>query len=737
MAHRPKILILAKTVPLHDRASGDFRLFQILTALAQKAEVHFIATQHVMQNKEEKRHKDSVYYAIRDGNFNHSKFDFVESRYFDDLKKIGVKPLQQPYPIPLTVRPTNDYDIRPYLQGTFYDMIWVEFFYLADPYLATIRKYQPWAEVFVDSVDLHFRRLARQAEYLENNVKYLVNVKHEKGPLGDEHKKKVFEHRNYSDRVRMDELSVYDRADRIALVSEDDKRELLRHLPKANVAFVPNLHRSKQLVAESKIAPFEKRKGVVFVGNFDHNPNVTSALYLKHEVAPLLKRPIKFSMVGSNPPYIVRTMKKYGPCKELFTVTGYVPDTFPYLNRARISIAPILFGAGMNGKIGEAMAAGVPVLTSPLGALGMGLTHEENCLVADSPQEYATAIERLHEDQALWEKLQKNAREFLHSTFAQKDQAEQVCHEVLAPLPLERIRKLQSKSWLKKVGVREELELPNASFRTDKNPDITVILLAFNQWKVTELCLRSLAYAQKKNPQLKVEYMLVDNLSTDETRREAAKIPGLRLIKNSKNFGFAKGNNIGMKLAKGQDVLLLNNDTVVPPHWLVRMHEHSKLISDLGILGPSTNTETNQVLPGAFYHSVKEFYSFNEIVEKKHRGEWQKVRKISGLCMYLPRNTLDEVGLLDESYGIGYFEDDDLCLRAHDRGLRTVWAKDIYVHHFGSMSFEGNSMRRDKYLEAGMSRFIFKWGKRGLDHIAKAHDETLIAPRPTGRFELL
>ena len=97
--------------------------------------------------------------------------------------------------------------------------------------------------------------------------------------------------------------------------------------------------------------------------------------------------------------------------------------------------------------------------------------------------------------------------------------------------------------------------------------------------------------------------------------------------------------------------------------------------------------------------------------------------------MYIPRNTLNKVGVLDTNYGIGYFEDDDYCLRIRDAGLKLVVAKDLYVHHFGSMSFEGNSMRRDKYLENGMSQFVFKWGKRGLEHVARAHRDTLLRLR--------
>jgi GT2 family glycosyltransferase len=476
--------------------------------------------------------------------------------------------------------------------------------------------------------------------------------------------------------------------------------------------------------------PFAERQGCVFVGNFDHNPNVTSAIYLKHEVAPFLTgTAIGFQIVGSNPPKIVRTLGQFGIEKERFTVTGYVPDTAPYLAHARVSVAPILFGAGMNGKIGEAMAAGLPVVTTSLGALGMGLTGGENCLVADDPEGFANAIRRLHSDQELWEKIRRNATEYLKHSFSRAELDRHVRGELK-----EQIAEVRRRGKLLKVGhlpkAGKELRLPPAVFPAPaKSPKYTVIVLAYNQWAFTEMCLRSLGFAQKQHPELKVEYLLVDNNSADGTAARAAKIKNLRLIRNTENLGFAGGNNVGIRAAKGEHIVILNNDTIVPPDWLVRLDHHLETIPDLGILGPSANTESGQAIFGVRYNSVKDLFDYNARLGEEQDGAWERVKKISGLCMLLPRHTIEKVGLLDTDFGIGYFEDDDLCLRAEDAGLKLVWAKDVYVHHFGSMSFEGNSLKRLKFLEEGMAKFAFKWGKRGLDHIAKAHKETLLRTR--------
>jgi glycosyltransferase involved in cell wall biosynthesis len=438
------MLVIAKTPPLHDRASGDYRLFQILRTLSRDYEIDFLATHHTLRNLEERVNKSFIYFAMRDGNFNRRRFEFVEEKYFDDLRAIGVNPLNEARQIPLTVRPTNDYDIRPALAAKTYDAVWVEFFYVADYYLDQIRRFQPWATLIVDSVDLHYKRLERQADYLKTQVRYVINAKQEKKPLGSEHK--VEDHFNYSARVRQDEINVYRRADRVIAVSEDDRRLLEEDLPAEKILYIPNVHRQHEEFDAARENPWHKRHGLIFVGNFYHNPNVTSAIWIKHELAPRLEiGSVPVYVVGTNPPYAVKTMMRYGAMAKNFRVTGHVPSTFEYLNKARVSIAPVLFGAGMNGKIGEAMAAGVPVVTTTLGARGMGLTHEENCLVGDTPEEFAACVKRLYEDEALWEKIRDNAKRFLAGSLVDSKLAEQVKGEVARAIDLPRVRAGQSK----------------------------------------------------------------------------------------------------------------------------------------------------------------------------------------------------------------------------------------------------------------------------------------------------
>lgn len=720
---KKKILVLAKTLPLHDRASGDFRLRELLRLLANDHEVHFLYTTHIARY----RKSGKLEYFPRDALAPSRKLELLDPAYARGLEAQGVKVLGDAGPVPFTVRPTPDFDIRPWLEATHYDLVWVEFYYLAERYIDDIRRLQPSAAVVCDSVDLHFRRLARQCNYMEGQVRYLVNHRHEKKSVRTKsHKAFLADQRRHADHVRDTELRVYQKCDAVAMVSEDDAQELRRHCPNLRQLFVPNIHRRPatqdfdyQLYAAT---PFERRSGCVFVGNFDHNPNVSSALWLKHEVAPHLEGAnVRFQIVGSNPPRVVRTMGELGPHKELFDVTGYVPDTMPYLSSARVSVAPILFGAGMNGKIGEALAAGVPVVTTWLGAQGMGLEHEKTCLVADDAAAFAHQIRRLHDDQALWETLRENGLRHVEGLYS--DEALNL--DGVRLLMASQGRHARVKSVTKSAKEKEKAALPPPSFpKPPQKPLFSVIVLAHNHWPFTELCLRSLAHAEKKHPGL-AEYILVDNASTDGTPDFAKRIPGLKLIANRENLGFAGGNNAGIDAARGENIVLLNNDTIVPAGWLEGFAHYVRSIPNLGVLGPSTNTETGQGLPGADYSCVPSFLAYNETLRASRGGAWEKVKKISGLCLVIPRAALEKIGRLDTGFGVGYFEDDDFCLRAEDLGLTVAWAKDIYVHHFGSVSF-GGEKKRARFLEEGMARFAFKWGKRGLDHIAKAHEQTLL-----------
>lgn len=724
---RPRLLMIAKTVPLHDRTGEGRRLFDRLRSLTPHLDIDFLAVNHALLNREEKVNKNHIYYAVRDGNFNRDRFEFVEEKYFADLEAIGVRPVNQRPHQALVPRPTNDFDIRSALAAKKYDLVCTQYFYLFDQYRDQIRRYQPWAATIIDAGSLHYRRLRRQGEYLERQVSFVVNAKHERIPFAESGAQPATDHYNYANRVREDELRVYGLADQVIVSNEIEKEILLQQNERLNITVLPPVGAAEGRSITRR--PWAARSGIVYVGAFDHRPNVSAAIYLKHEVVPALPALIPGEaavppvfVVGSNPPYLVKTMARHGPHASAFRVTGAVPDVLPFLDRARVSVAPVLFDSGVNHKILEAMAAGTPVVTTSIGAEGLGLEPGRHCLVGDAPAAFASCVARLYREEALWQTIRANALAFVAERFATAADEQRVA-AWLADFDFTAIAKAQRAASPRPrpaKGTAAQLPAPRFTKVTGKI-DVSVILVTYNQWAVTEQCLRCLAHAQRAYPKTKIEVIVVDNASADGTPANLRRVPGLRVIANKKNLGFAKGNNVGLAAARGHEAVLLNNDTLVAPDWLERLRDHAAAIPDAGVIGPSTNTETHQALPGIAYNSLPEFYALNKRLGAEARGTWGPVAKISGLCFYLTRAALDRVGTLDEGFGLGYFEDDDYCLRVVDAGLKLVWAKDLYVHHYGSMSFEGASISREKHLAKGHARFIFKWGKRGLDHVNFIH----------------
>jgi glycosyltransferase involved in cell wall biosynthesis len=234
-----------------------------------------------------------------------------------------------------------------------YDVAWLSFWSLAAQYAPHVRRCSPGTLVVCDTVDVHFVRELRQAEL-----------------AGDD------EARRRAERLRELELQVYRQSDLVVTVTAEDAETLARAGVRTRTAVVPNVH---------DVAPpgpgFDARSGLVFVGNFAHAPNVDAAAWLAREIMPRVTKLLpgaRLLIAGANPTPEVTALAGPG-----VNVVGWVPHTAPLLARARVSVAPLRFGAGMKGKVGEALAHGLPVVTTSIGAEGMALVHGQHVLIAD------------------------------------------------------------------------------------------------------------------------------------------------------------------------------------------------------------------------------------------------------------------------------------------------------------------------------------------------------------------
>jgi len=257
-------------------------------------------------------------------------------------------------------------------------------------YIPFVRFLSPQTVIFYDTVDIHYIREQRQAE-IENNPKLAASAQ----------------------ATKRKELSNCLLADRVITVTADDAHHLQEELPHLDYSVIPNIHQQHPLPETG----FEQRDGLVFIGNYNHHPNDDAVYYFVEKVLPKVHARLPdvcLYLIGS---YMKDKMKALA--SDTIKVVGWVDEVEPEFAKRRVFVSYLRYGAGMKGKLGQALSLGLPVVSSSIGAEGMGLVGEEMALIADNPDDFADAVCRLYSDSVLWEKLSRQGREYIEQHFGE------------------------------------------------------------------------------------------------------------------------------------------------------------------------------------------------------------------------------------------------------------------------------------------------------------------------------
>ncbi len=240
---------------------------------------------------------------------------------------------------------------------------------------------------------------------------------------------------------------------------------------------------------------------------------------------------------------------------------------------------------------------------------------------------------------------------------------------------------------------------------------LSVIVVTWNGLDFNSLCLESLV-ARTEWPNF--EIVVVDNGSTDGTRELleelARRDPRIRPIFHPDNRGFAAACNAGLAAATGDYFVILNNDTVVTRGWATALLRHLSNDPKLGLVGPVTNAIANAAKVDVSYASVDDAPAWALEYARTHDRQSFEIPMLALFCAALPRRVYDEVGPLDERFGLGLFEDDDYNRRVREKGYAIRCARDAFVHHWQMASFR--RMGRDEYLALyaeNRRRYEEKW----------------------------
>jgi GT2 family glycosyltransferase/glycosyltransferase involved in cell wall biosynthesis len=263
--------------------------------------------------------------------------------------------------------------------GRRFDTVVVCRHFVAREFLPALREHAPQARIVFDSIDLHYLRERRGGELAGDAV--LLRA---------------------AERTRALELDVIARSDATLVVSETERELLATDAPRARVEVLSNLHR----IAGPGL-PFAQRHDLVFVGGFRHPPNVDAVRWFAASVFPLIRArlpDVRFHCIGGDVPGEIAMLA----AQPGVLVHGHVADITPYMDGARVAVAPLRYGAGVKGKVNLSMAHGQPVVATACAVEGMHLHAGEDVLVADEPQAFADAVLRAYADAALWQRLSSN-----------------------------------------------------------------------------------------------------------------------------------------------------------------------------------------------------------------------------------------------------------------------------------------------------------------------------------------
>lgn len=278
------------------------------------------------------------------------------------------------------------------LQARKYGAVLFEWYFAAMPLIDEVRVRQPRARVIVDSVDVGFNRLENKARVT--------------GTAQDAAR---------AAQTKQDELSIYGKSDIVITVTDADAEILHRENRQLATFTIPNIHPLQEPVSIDTGSD----KRLIFIGSYARpggETNIDAMRYFCAEILPLIiaaEPDVNLRIIGG--PQTAEIAELASPHVE---VLGFVPETRPFFETSAISIAPLRFGGGMKGKIGEAMSYGLPVVTTSSGIEGFGLAPGVHALVGNTPREFADAVISLLRDRVLLDQVRTAGYQFIRGNYS-------------------------------------------------------------------------------------------------------------------------------------------------------------------------------------------------------------------------------------------------------------------------------------------------------------------------------
>lgn len=557
------------------------------------------------------------------------------ARYVKDLESRGIKIIQT----------TNTLKVKEELSFV-HALIYAWYFTWEEQ--SSFREIYPGALTIIDSVDINWVREERSINIWD----------------GTDEKRAA--------KNKKQEIEAYAAADDVWVVSQPDKDAILSELPNCSISIVSNIH---EIIKHEYIDPGSNN--ILFIGGYNHYPNLSAVQTLATDIFPKVLGQIpdaQLFIAGSNAPEEVAALGGLTNTKFL----GLIPEEQirTLYDQVLLSVAPLKTGAGVKGKITEAIAYGVPVVTNHIGNEGIGLIHGESGLIVENIGDMAAEIVEAMKRSYDLKKITSNAQQLLKSLSDPK---------------------------IALRSMTQSLERP-----------VMICIVTWNNLELLRSCIDSIF---KETVYHNYAIAVYSNGCSDGTQDYLKELDSqndiVSCVLADQNDVYVRPNNTLMKLYPKHDIVLLNNDVTVTKNWLRGLYNSAYINEQIGITG-------SKILypDGRLQEFGSELY---EDGTGRNIGKWdtdpydsdydmiKAVGYVSGCAMFIKRSTLDKVGYFDEDFHPCYCEDSDLCYRAWKHELQTIVTPDsVIYHHEGATAGKEDDEGYKQYQTLHMDKFLTK-----------------------------
>jgi GT2 family glycosyltransferase len=360
-----RIWIFNDILPTYDRDYGSQRTFDILKVLAKNHTLTYVSLEH------------------RD-----------RPKYRQALEQMGIEVVLR--------KPGVNLNNRLIVEGPFIDAVILMRPDVAHRFFFPVKAFCPKAKIFYDSVDIQhvsFTRQLASAKKSEEKAELEAKIAYYKAI----------------------ETEYARRSDRVWAITPADEKQFHALVPKTPIDVVSVAHE-----VTASIPEFKKRKNIFFVGSFFHPPNVGAMEYFIEKVLPLVQKQIPDVVLNIVGQAVPDSLKEKATKQIVFHGPVSADALESFYRESKVFISPHLYGSGLKGKIIMAMAHGLPVVVTTIGAEGIPGNNGEDLIIADDPDTFAREVVRLYKEESLWEKISNNGRSLVRQHYSAENLTKQI-----------------------------------------------------------------------------------------------------------------------------------------------------------------------------------------------------------------------------------------------------------------------------------------------------------------------